>query len=85
MTNLMTKTREFLGAYEVVKERLDNAITLTAVENMTAEEFKLLQGSFKLMDTACELVVKQSEALAAIDEKLDKMTALLMEWRNEAQ
>lgn len=85
MANLMTKTQEFLGVYEEVKEQLDNAMTLTRVRNMTVEDIKMLQSGFKLMDTACELVKEQSEALAAIDEKLEKMTALLMKWRNEAQ
>ena len=54
-------------------------VSVDNISDIDADEIRMVQKSFKIMNTSCDLLLKQAEMMDNMNAKLDKMIKKLEE------
>ena len=74
---LTDKTNEIIKEANELKEYFIKEIAVDMFDDMETEELAIMKKCFKLMDRSMELAVEQAKVMDGLNDKLDKLLAIM--------
>lgn len=73
---MFTTAKQFVKEVDEIKTIAKREILSEGFNNLSEEQFSLMQKMFKLLDTSEEMLLKQAEMMDGMNKKLDKILSI---------